>query len=99
MLFLQSLVISNKKLSFLLINFVSIIIFTFIYWYLGTKEHFKFVTESNDSNLDFIDALYYSTTSHCTLGFGDIAPKSKLTRLLTIVQVFITMSYLLLATI
>lgn len=99
MYFLQGLIISNKKLFYLLINIVSIIIFAFIYWYFGDKEHFIFKPESNDSNLDFIGALYYSATSQCTVGFGDIVPKSKLTRLITITQIFITLTYLLLAAI
>jgi len=47
----------------------------------------QFVLHSEPARIRFVDALYYSIATITTLGFGDIAPSSLLTRALTALEV------------
>ena len=68
-----------------------IITFAFIYMVsaksVGTDED-----KENFSN--FSDSLYYTTITHFTVGFGDISPRSKAMRFLTMVQVVLAFSFM-----
>ena len=66
-----------------------VLCFALIYMIMSTshgtdedKEHFS----------NFFDSLYYTTITHFTVGFGDVAPKSKLLRALTMIQIVIAFS-------
>jgi hypothetical protein len=79
-----------KKLRFLLIAFILIFTFAFIYWLLGSSDNFSFNnTNSTQTNLSFIDALYFAIGTHTTIGYGDIASKSQLLRGITIIQIML----------
>lgn len=75
--------------KFLPAHLIVIVAFTLIYMMMtpshGTdedKEHFS----------NFADSLYYTTITHFTVGFGDVSPKSKLLRALTMIQVVLAFS-------
>jgi hypothetical protein len=73
-----------------------LLIFTFalIYWYFGSSEHLIFNKESNNSNhITLLNAIYFSTVSQTSTGFGDITAKSKFMRIITICQL-LTVIYL-----
>jgi hypothetical protein len=45
--------------------------------------------EDKESLQTFDDSLYFSIVTHFTVGFGDISPKSKLLRRLSMLQILL----------
>jgi hypothetical protein len=86
--------LNNKKLDFLAINLLFILVFALIYWIWGTPEHFKSLVSA--PYLSSLDALYFSFVTHCTLGYGDIVPISPSMRFITILHIVVMISYLFL---
>ena len=87
------------------IFFISILIFSFIYWFLGKEYFFANVTGHGsdpygvkiaDHGNTYFEYLYFSIVTQSLLGFGDIVPAKILTRGLVCFQIIISM-YLLLA--
>lgn len=83
---IKTLLNQNK---FLPAHLIVIVSFTLIYMMMASshgtdedKEHFS----------NFADSLYYTTITHFTVGFGDVSPKSKLLRALTMIQVVLAFS-------
>ena len=87
--------LNKKKFSFYKLYFSVLIVFTLLYWFFGTDEHINFDKQLNDNSnhITFLNALYFSVITQTTTGFGDIAPKSKLMRFLTICQLTILVLY------
>ena len=87
LLFLQK----NKKIRFLVITLVLIILFTIIYWMLGSSDNFNFNfnpnNPNNQNNLTFLDALYFTLVTQSTIGYGDITAKSQLMRGIASIQI------------
>ena len=73
----------NRKL-FILVNIGLIILFGFLYKTMFTKDDFQM----NDQPFELSTMMYYSTTTHTTLGFGEIYPKSKGAKYVTMVHSF-----------
>lgn len=91
---LSILKLSDKKIQFITINILFIIGFALIYWIWGTPEHFK--CQFSAPYLSSLDALYYSFTTHCTIGYGDIVPISQGMRFISILHTIVMISYLFL---
>ncbi len=90
------ILLNKKKISYLILNLFFIVVFGCIYWMYGTNEHFKNIAQQDKKTLTFIDALYLSFITHCTLGYGDIVPISNSMKLLTIVHTILMITYLFL---
>lgn len=85
----------NNKLSFIIITLGICLIYAMIYFHYGNHEHFHF-TDPNHQELTPIDAIYFALTTHATLGYGDISPKSQLMRGVSISHAFmiiLTLAY------
>lgn len=67
----------NRFLPYHIIVFVT---FAILYHILKQEEDKKTITS-------FEDALYFSIVTHFTVGFGDITPKSKILRRLSMCQI------------
>jgi hypothetical protein len=82
--------LSSNKIQFIALYISFIFIFAMIYWYFGSSDHFSFNKEYNESansnQITFLDAIYFSTVSQTSTGFGDITAKSKFMRTITICQ-------------
>ena len=78
--------LSSNKIQFIALYTLFIFIFAMIYWYFGSSEHFSFKESANSNQITFLDAIYYSTVSQTSTGFGDITAKSKFMRTITICQ-------------
>jgi hypothetical protein len=65
----------------LLYNIISTLIFSFIYWIISKLDKSAF-----SQVLEYPDALYYSSTTNFTLGFGDVLPVSPLARSITCIH-------------
>jgi len=80
-------IINHHKLIKL---FIKVIIFllscTFIYMFFD-YNHWIGIDKEKDKNLftKFIDRLYFTSTTIATIGYGEIAPKSNITRIITII--------------
>ena len=74
----------DKKLRFLFLAIVIILMFALIYWVMGNNTNFHTNTETD---LTFLDALYFAMGTHTTIGYGDITAKSQLMRGITSIQI------------
>jgi len=75
--------IQNRN-ELLLLHLAIIVLFTFIYYNVSKKS------EEDKPNFKTLeDSLYYTIITHFTIGFGDVSPKSKTMRRLTMLQAFI----------
>lgn len=80
------------------INFVSFIIgfvvfFSIIYYILSKTEN-DFHTDGNKFE-NYIDAIYFSSISTFTIGYGDFSPTKWYTKLVVIIQVILFWSTVL----
>ena len=73
----------NKNLTIL---FISICIFTFIYYFLS-DTHFNV---KSTRKMDLFEAFYLSVVTQSLLGPGDINPKSKKAKFFLLAQVIVT---------
>lgn len=68
-------------------NIVCILVFAGAHYFLANK----YGSEEDKVNFSsYENAVYYTTITHFTIGFGDIAPKSPMMRRLTVLQVFVS---------
>ena len=65
----------------LIYNIITTFVFSIIYFSLSQIDNSAF-----SEHLDYADALYYSSTTNFTLGFGDVLPKSGIARILTCIH-------------
>ena len=85
--------LTTNKYYFILFYALIVIIFALIYWYFGSSEHLKFDKETNDQssdNITLLNAFYFAIVTQSTTGYGDILPKSKFMRCMTIFQLCLT---------
>ena len=75
--------------KFLPAHLMVIIAFTLIYMMMSPSRG---TDEDKENYSNFADSLYYTTVTHFTIGFGDVTPKSKLLRALTMLQIIIAFS-------
>jgi len=69
---------TKGKYKYVFANLLVILVFSFIYWYYGTHEHLIFNNDVSDTdNISYLTALYFTFTTHSTVGFGDITAKSR----------------------
>ena len=80
-----------KLNEFLLHHIILIFIFSIIYFIIAKRYGSK---EDKENFTHYSDSLYYTTITHFTVGFGDIAPKSKILKYLTMLQVVLAYSFM-----
>lgn len=68
------------------LNLVAIALFAVLYYLLARTGGADFTGLSTESSP--LDAMYFSTTVQSSVGFGDIAPKSKRAKFLVMLQQF-----------
>ena len=68
--------------------FIYILILSSIYYLLDnySSEHIFHILNSNNRNITFWEAIYFTIITQSTIGFGDIVPKSFIARLLVTFQ-------------
>lgn len=85
------LIYLNKKSIFkqikIIILIISIVVFSFIYYYLNKKHY---VVKSSDK-MNYFNSFYFSTVTQTLLGPGDIYPKTDIAKFFIILQVIITL--------
>jgi hypothetical protein len=88
------------------IFFISILIFSVIYWYLGANSFFGNIAGNGvdpwgnriqAAGYKYTDYLYFSIVVQSLLGFGDVIPNTGWSRIFVCLQIMISM-YLLLST-
>ena len=77
--------------KFLPTHLVLIVTFTLLYMMMAPSHG---TDEDKENYSNFADSLYYTTITHFTIGFGDVNPKSKLLRALTMLQVVLAFSFM-----
>ena len=70
-------------------NIVCILFFTFIYHFSAQKWGNK---EDKENFKTLYNSLYFTFITHFTVGFGDITPKSRVLKTLTMVQLLVAFS-------
>jgi hypothetical protein len=87
LLFIHNIIINKNKYKYIFTNIVFVLLFSFIYWYYGTKEHLTFKKEfSYNENISYLSALYFTCTTHSCTGYGDITPKSRFMQSVVIIH-------------
>jgi hypothetical protein len=82
--------LTKNKLTYIYVNLLLIFIFSIIYWYYGTPENLTFGPQfSYNDNISYLSALYFTCTTHSTVGYGDITPKSKFMQTIIIIHLII----------
>lgn len=91
LIFIYSILKLNKnKLTYVYVNLLLIFIFSLIYWYYGTSENLTFGSQFGyNDNISYLSALYFSCTTHSTVGYGDITPKSKFMQFIITIHLII----------
>ena len=81
---LQLIKNSNREniSRYLLIHLLIIIIFSIIYYITN-----KFDSEDEPLFNGYFDCIYFTIVTHFTVGYGDISPKTKLHRTITMIQI------------
>ena len=75
---------------------IYIIIYLFIlsitYYFLDqyTSENIFIIRDSNENKISFWEAIYFTIITQSTIGYGDIIPKSSITRFLVSFQALST---------
>ena len=77
--------------KFLPTHLILIVTFTLLYMMMAPSHG---TDEDKENYSNFADSLYYTTITHFTIGFGDVTPKSKLLRALTMLQVVLAFSFM-----
>ena len=80
-----------KQNEFLLHHLILIFIFSHIYFFIANNYGSK---EDKENFTNYTDSLYYTTITHFTVGFGDITPKSKILKYLTMLQTVLAYSFM-----
>lgn len=73
MIFLQD----KKQLYYHIIIFVIFVVLNYIFM---NKQHFNIASESK---YNILDSVYYTAVVHTSTGFGDISPKTDITKIIT----------------
>ena len=96
MLAISAILLSRDKVVGIIVNLSIILTFAIIYFLLGTNENFNFVNDPTQKKLTPITAIYFSFVSHCTIGYGDIVPKSTIIRCIVMIQCLFMIVFLFL---
>ena len=82
--------LNKNKLLYIYVNLVLILIFSVIYWYWGTPENLTFNPQfADNNNISYLSALYFACTTHSTVGYVDITPKSRFMQTIIIIHLTI----------
>mgnify|MGYP001193541441 FL=1 len=74
-----------QKLAYIIIN--NIVFLTIYQLVCNDKDDWVGMDDDDDTTIDrFFNRLYYTVIVFSTIGFGDISPKSKKTKVLTIIH-------------
>ena len=73
--------------TFVLINLIFIAIFSVIYKLISKNGSFN--TNNDKNELDWLDAIYFSLMTHSTVGYGDISPKNRTSKICVMIQVIL----------
>jgi len=65
---------------------IIIIVFAMIYKYIYNLENKSF---SNMKKMTWFDSVYYSTITHSTVGFGDVYPQTRMSKLACMTHVLL----------
>ncbi len=75
---------------FITFQVIIILIFSVFYYLIGKKDntHFTIKNEKgiNKYKISYFDALYLSIVTQSTVGYGDITPNSKITKIISMIQ-------------
>ena len=86
--------IDNTSFKVILFIFILVLIFfALLYWQLSSSNNGIEYANSGKNNIDFLDALYFSTVTISSLGYGDIHPQG-ISKLLSSLQVLIGLLFL-----
>ncbi len=71
---------------------IYLLILSCIYYLIDyySSENVFLIRDSNQSSITFWEAIYFTIITQSTIGYGDIVPKSPITRLLVTFQALST---------
>ena len=83
--------ITNKGQTLILAHLMIVFLFSIVYHYILTPADFS----NGETITNYLDTLYYTLVTHTLLGYGDIYPKSKRARLVSICHIILILLFLM----
>ena len=80
---LKILIVQNRLFFY---HIAVILIFSIIYYYVAI---YKGTSKDKKRMNSYFDCFYFTTITHFTVGFGDIAPDAYILKILVVIQVLI----------
>lgn len=85
-----------KLIKKILVIYITLILFSILYLALTDPKDWNGPNSSRDIpkkySLDrFLNMLYFSSTTHSTIGYGDIYPVSKKSKAIVLIQHFVVL--------
>ena len=79
----------NKKniIGFITFYVLIILVFSIIYYIIGS-HNFNYKHYHLNKHY-FLDCVYFSTVTNSAVGYGDITPKTKLAKIIVIIQILL----------
>lgn len=81
--------IIKKQNKLFILHLISIIIFSTINFMVSKKYGND---EDKENFKNYSDSFYYTTITHFTIGFGDISPRSRTMKMISVLHAFIAFS-------
>jgi uncharacterized membrane protein len=81
----------TSRSTVILINVLVMLLFAAVYYAVGLKKNFNLPAFQDKDTPDYFFALYFSTITHSTAGFGDCYPTSGKARMLVMTHLLLAM--------
>ena len=83
--------VTQRAGGFFVANAFLIVLFALAYWLISKQTKGAF-NKKLEQKLSFSEALYFSTATHTTLGYGDILPTNAASRATASIQALLMFS-------
>ena len=67
---------------------ISLFLYQLVYYFFCNRKDFKIRGDSGNVKIDLFNLFYFSIITQSTIGFGDIVPQTKKSKLIVILQVY-----------
>lgn len=81
----------TSRTTVIMANVAAMLLFAAVYYVIGLKKNFNLPSFQDKETPDYFFALYFSTITHSTAGFGDCYPTSGKARMLVMVHLLTVM--------
>lgn len=95
---ITSIFSKSRSIQFLLINFYSILFFSFVYFihYLYDKDAYHFTSNTIDNKeITYLDFLHFSLVTQSTVGYGEIIAHKRFSKIINSLHIMTIFMFLI----